>query len=136
MKKSVRFAKSGLIGIVASLTDMGILTLLVQFAGLPPHLAVIPSAISGSTIQFLGQRKFAFESKSEKVGTEAKWFIAGEMGSWLISAGILFLFTKFTSIHYTIARILTGAIVFAVYSYPIWRLIFKPKEKLQTVHAV
>src|SRR5271163_3688438 len=60
----MRLVRSGDAGILATVADVGTLTLLVSMFGVGPVRASVPSLVFGSIVMFLGHKYFVFEQRS------------------------------------------------------------------------
>ena len=55
--------RSALVGLVATVSDLGTLVLLIHVAGLSKRAANVPSLVPGLAVQFVGNKFFAFEDR-------------------------------------------------------------------------
>jgi putative flippase GtrA len=118
-----RLSKTLVIGALASIADMSTLVCLVQLFGILPHIAIIPSLMVGSTLQFLGNRQVVYHSNGV-VGRQLFIYICGELVSFTLNGTGYYIMTTHTSIHYAVARLMVSAVIFICFSYPLWRYIF------------
>lgn len=124
-----RFARSSLVGLVATIVDFAILELLAR--GL--HMAPIPSkAIAlacGVTTQFVGSRYYAFRAHAGSWHRQLRAFLIVEACAYCLSLGVFEgLRTVGARLHIPVdlelANLLTGSIVYFGFSYPIWKRVF------------
>jgi putative flippase GtrA len=117
-------AKSAVVGGVATLADLLALVVLVQVAGLPATVANVPALIAGLLVQFFGNKLFAFEDRSRDYARQGALFAAVEVGALLLNALAFHLLVTVTPLPYPAARAVGSALVYFVYSYPLWGRIF------------
>jgi putative flippase GtrA len=119
------FSKTALVGGLATVMDVGVLTLLVQGFLLTPRAANFPSLFVGSLIQFLGNRYFVFKAGGREFGRHAVGFVSTEFIAFFLNGVSFDVLVHWTSINYVLARLLGTFIVFVSFSYPMWRWVFR-----------
>ena len=62
-RQLVRFGRSVIAGAAATLADLGTLGVAIGLVGLSARQANLPALLVGATVQFIGNRQFAFESR-------------------------------------------------------------------------
>ena len=80
------FGRSLVVGVVATLADMAFLHFLVGFLGLAPTVANVPSLLLGVTLQFLGNKYWAFRDRSRDVFRQSALFALVEVGTFVLNA--------------------------------------------------
>ena len=126
----IALPKTLIVGAVATLADMTLLAVMVQFFGCTPQFANIPSLLVGSIIQFFGNRYVSFEgAKDGKVHQQMLGFVLAEMGGVALNAALFHILVTSTSLTYALARPAGTFVVFICFSYPAWNAIFKGKAK-------
>jgi len=120
----LRLVKSALVGIFASVADMAVLTILVEWFFVRPEIANMPALLLGSAIQFIGCRHFVFHSKHGSVWKQVGAFSFVEALSFALNAGVYFLLIRYTPIPYLIAKALCSVAIYFCLSYPLWKWIF------------
>jgi putative flippase GtrA len=125
----IRFTKSVVTGIAASVVDMALLVVLVEWFHISPPTANLPALIIGSAIQFLGNRHVVFDFEHKvKLHHQMTLFALTEGASFALNAGAFYLVIHGTRIPYFIARPVISLCVFAGFSFPVWGRIFREKK--------
>lgn len=120
-------AKSVATGGAATVADMISLVFLVEIAGLSPPVASLPALFVGALVQFLGNRHFVFAARGHERGSlprQAVLFALAEGATLTLNALVFYLLSSMLGVPYPIARAAGTFLVFAGFSYPIWRRIF------------
>lgn len=125
----LKLARSGLVGVAATLTDLLALFLLVDGLGIDPVWANVPALALGLAIQFVGNKYFAFGDYSPDVVRQGGWFALVEAGALGLNALAFHLLVVLAAVPYLAARVVASATVYFVYSYPLWGLIFRPTPR-------
>ncbi len=112
-------------GLVATLVDLGTLHLMVHHLGIDPVVANVPSLLMGLTVQFMGNKLFAFRDRSTALLKQGALFGVIEVGALILNAGAFHLAITFSSLNPLIVRTFASALVYFAYSYPLWHLIFQ-----------
>ena len=132
-KQKVRF---GAIGILNTAVDFGLYSVLSYFGGLPLIIANFISTSAGFLVSFFLNRKFTFDSKSERKLHEFFRFLATTLvGLWIIQPLIIYycktLFTlfHFSGIWVVVLPKAVAILVGLVWNY-LWysRYVFVPKQ--------
>ena len=113
-------------GVVATLADMAFLHFLVGFLGLAPTVANVPSLLLGVTLQFLGNKYWAFRDRSRDVFRQSALFALVEVGTFVLNALAFHALVAWLHVAYLLARPLGTFFVYALFSYPLWTRIFRP----------
>ena len=131
LQRARRFLTSLLTGGAATLVDFIVLTGLVELLQVSPSRANIPSLLAGAAIQFVGNRHMVFKAGHLAVRPQLLGFIVVEIGTFALNALGFHLLVKLTGVPYPIARLLCSFVVFATFSYPLWKRVFatKPIER-------
>ena len=142
-----RFLRSSAVGVLATIVDLSVLLLLQNKLHLHAVLAKTVALSFGVSTQFFGNRIFAFQASAGRVGRQLKWFIVVEAVAFagtIIVYGLLFRwFTALASRAQPpgklfgvmppeiAASLFSGFIVYFLFSYPLWRRVFKltPEEQ-------
>src|SRR5262245_52719737 len=82
------FARSMLTGGAATLADLAVIALAVGVLHASPRAANIPALVVGATVQFFGNRHFAFRAASGKIQRQALLFIASEVVAMALNAAL------------------------------------------------
>jgi putative flippase GtrA len=123
-----RLLRSGAAGAGASVTDLLLLTGLVQLAGLTPEAANVPALLGGAVVMYFGQKHLAFRAHGKPTSREVLLFVAVQAGG-LALTGLLFdlalRFRPELSDHYVVLRLITTNLVWLCYSFPLWHWVFR-----------
>lgn len=114
--------RSALVGLAATAADMLALVVLVQVLGLPPTVANVPALLAGVAVQFFGNKHFAFRDPSRDHVRQGALFAVVEAGALLLNALAFHVLVQ--ALPYPVARAVGSALVYFVYSYPLWGRIF------------
>lgn len=120
----IRFTKTVVVGLVASLVDLLCLVVLVEFLGVSKDGANVPSLIAGASIQFLGNRHVVFKSTHKKALPQIIKFTIAELASLALNALGFHLLVVYSPVPYPLIRPLVTFIVFVGFSNPLWRKVF------------
>jgi putative flippase GtrA len=121
----LNLARSLAVGGVATLLDVALLHLLVR-AGLAPTAANVPSLLLGVTLQFLGNKYWAFADRSRRLLPQSALFAVVEAGTFVLNAVAFHALVAWLRVPYWAARPLGTFAVYALFSYPLWARIFRP----------
>lgn len=122
----IRFTKSVVTGVVASVVDMSLLVVLVEWFHISPPTANLPSLIVGSGIQFFGNRHVVFHvERKGRLSHQMTLFALTEGASFALNAVGFYLVVHGTQIPYYLARPVISLAVFAGFSFPLWGKIFR-----------
>lgn len=128
------FLRATLSGGLATLADLGVLSVLVSLLHVPARAASVPALLVGGIVNFIGNRTFAFREKGKVSGSLPRQVVlygVVEIVALLLSA--LLFDAALRHVHiaqniYPLVRLATGSIVFFLWSYPLWKRIFRNKE--------
>lgn len=126
---TMRISRTAVVGGLASLVDFMVLITLVRGAGLSPQAANIPSLIAGTSVQFFGNRHFVFQAAHGHLGKQLTGFVAAEVVALTLNAAIYYALVTWTPINFAAARPLGTFLVFTLFSYPVWSLVFRHKQR-------
>jgi len=135
-RKTTTLGRSAIIGVAATVTDLASLYLLVDVLGLSPVMANVPALLVGLLVQFFGNKYFAFEDHSKQLVKQGMLFGLVEIGALAFNAGAFHALIHMTALPYLAVRVIASALVYFLFSYPLWRLIFKPEApQVQTTQS-
>jgi putative flippase GtrA len=125
----MRILRSFVAGAGATLVDLAVLAILVSGLGFAPRVANVPALVAGGIVNFIGNRHFAFRAGDGPLAKQALGYGAVEVVA-LVLNGLLFeLVMRALPGHpgwYAVVRLVTSHVVFLAWSYPLWRLVFRP----------
>jgi putative flippase GtrA len=128
-KKKNRLGRGAVIGVAATVIDLISLYLLVDVLGLSATLANIPALLAGLVVQFFGNKYFAFQDHSKQLVKQGMLFGLVELGALAFNAGVFHVLIHMTLLPYLLVRVIASALVYFLFSYPLWSLIFKPEAR-------
>ncbi|MCA9521546.1 MAG: GtrA family protein, partial [Myxococcales bacterium] len=117
-----QFSRSMFSGLVATLADLAVLTLLVERVGLSTAQANLPALMVGAALQFVGNKWFVFRSGNAPIVRQGILFSLAELATFSLNALLYHLFVSVLPLPYQLTRVVLGAVVYVGFSYPIWRL--------------
>lgn len=128
LSRLMRFVRSSAVGLAATLADFGVLELLVRGLHVEPSKAKVGSFLVGLTVQFFGNRTFAFHATGGGLGRQVALFCGVESISLTLN-WLLFRFLVH-SLHLSIevANVIVTFVVYVGFSYPAWRLVFRVRK--------
>ena len=127
-----RFAtllRSLLTGGAATLADVAAMAFAVGVLHASPSAASVPALLVGAAVQFFGNRYFAFRAARAPMANQAFLFVATEAIAMVLNAGLYQAVAGHLPLTLTtalIARMVTTNLVFLLWSYPVWKRVFKP----------
>lgn len=74
LKKHGEKIRFGIVGVVNTLVDFGVLLALTS-AGVPPAIANYPSSTAAVVVSFIGNKKYTFQTKGTKLKREISLFL-------------------------------------------------------------
>jgi putative flippase GtrA len=121
--------RSALIGLAATVADLGMLALLVHGFGIAPGWANVPALSLGLVIQFVGNKFWAFKDGSmdrAALARQGSAFLAVEVIAFLLNAGFFHILAVAFAVPALVARVVASGLVYFGFSYRLWALIFRP----------
>lgn len=129
------FLRSVGVGLLATGVDIALLWLFIHFAGFTPAQANLPALLVGMAVQYVGNKYVAFEDRSSDHLRQGSLFALVEGGTLGLNAlGFHFLVTL-TDVPYPLARVGVTLAVYLAFSFPLWRLIFRPSPRRRSSAA-
>ena len=122
------FIRSALVGIVATVVDVGALALLIHVAGLTPVQANVPALVLGVVIQYLGNKYIAFGDPSRNHLRQGGLFLLVEAGTMLLNVLGFHLLVTLTPLPYYVVRPVVTLAVYCGFSFPLWTRIFRRRR--------
>jgi len=110
------------VGVAATVADLLALALLVDVGGLAPRAANVPALVAGVLVQFLGNKLVAFRDRSRDWLGQGARFAAVEAGAFVLNAVAFTVLVG--ALPYWAARLVGTALVYFLYSYPLWGRVF------------
>ncbi|MDP3278373.1 MAG: GtrA family protein [Deltaproteobacteria bacterium] len=144
LKEFWQFWRSVSVGLVATAVDACVLLGGLRVLGFNPYVAKALALGCGLCAQFLGNRIFAFRATEGSIKRQLRWFVLIEViafvGAVLIFRGLLGWFTTLTQegrfpaallLHGKpdlIANFGAGFVVYFLFSYPLWKIVFRVED--------
>ena len=114
------------VGAVATAVDVAIGSFLVFVLELPTALSAMIALVFGSTLNFLGQRRFAFNEN--KVATPAARWALMTGGQMLVHGQLVHVFRDWWGVPYPLAKMGGDMLVFGLLQLVLLRLFVFPKR--------
>lgn len=128
MKKLfIQLFKFGIVGVVAAIVDVGLLTLLAEKFGVD---VLISAAISFSVsviVNYICSMKFVFQGKKQNKWKEFIIFLVLSIGGLLLNQLIMWFGVKWFSSHYLLVKVLAMLIV-PIYNFITRKIFLESKE--------
>jgi len=121
------------VGAVATAVDVSIGSLLVFVFSWPTALSAMAALAVGSTLNFLGQRKFAFDE--HKVAMPAAKWVAMTALQTVIHGQLVHVFRDWWGVPYPLAKMGSDIVVFGVLQLVLLRYVVFPKTQKPAVSA-
>jgi putative flippase GtrA len=119
-------------GLAATGASLASLALLVHVIHLTPRQANIPALLVGAIVNFVGNRRFAFHAQKGKASTQLRRFVFVEIGTLAFNALLFDLALRLwpgLKQWFLPLGIVTNAIVYFGWSYPLWHRVFRKRER-------
>jgi putative flippase GtrA len=121
---------SVLVGLLASVADWFTLVLCVH-VGVPQRYAIVPAFCVGTAVQFVGNRRYAFGWRGVQdralVHRQVLLFLLTESVALVLNAVVYNLLRESGRVDYRLSRPIASLLVYAGFSYPLWRRVFAPR---------
>ncbi len=112
---------------LATATDLLTLAVLVSGLHVSPRVASIPALVLGISMQFAGNKWFAFGDRSNRWVQQGAQFLAVESIGFVANLVLFDLAVTLTRLPYLPLRLLTTNIVYFCICLPLWSRIFHPR---------
>jgi putative flippase GtrA len=132
IEKVKRFARSSIVGVLATAADFAVLLTCIHLLHLPDWLAKVFSLTAGTSTQFVGSRYYAFRAQHGRLGRQLKWFVVAEALAFVLTV-LVFHGLVLLRVPIVIANFASGSIVYFGFSYPIWSRVFRVPPAASTV---
>ncbi|MEM9067879.1 MAG: GtrA family protein [Myxococcota bacterium] len=116
------------VGGLATLADLVTLTALVELVGLSPQSANVPALVAGAAVQFVGCRHLVFRATEGSLRRQLGGFLAVEAATLALNGLVFAGLVALTPLPYALARLIGTFGVFAGFSFPLWRVVFRTRE--------
>lgn len=119
--------RSVAVGVAATLTDLALLTVLVEALGVSARAANAPGLILGTAVQFAGNKWLAFRDPSPRWALQGFWFALVSGAAFALN---LAAFDRLVALgaHFAVARLVGSAAVYFAFCLPLWSRIFRTRS--------
>lgn len=122
--RAARFVRALVVGACATGSDLLVFSLCLRVLHLSSPVARVPSLATGALVQFIGNRVFTFRATDGNLRRHARLFFTFELGAYLANLVIFrYLVRWITVIPAEVVTFLGTFLVFALYSYPVRRMV-------------
>ena len=122
------FSKAQLTALSATAVDFGALYSLVEHAHVHYVAATAMGAFAGAVTNFLLNRYWAFESRSDRIRLQGFRYGLVAAGSLGLNTGLVFFFTEFGRLRYLTSKVIAALLVGWVWNYPLHRYYVFPRK--------
>lgn len=120
--------KFGIVGVIASLVDMGILVILKELLYIDVLLASTISFCVSVIVNYILSMTFVFKSKNQSKLKEFVIFVFLSIGGLCLNQLILWIGIKFISVYYLIVKLFAMVFV-TIYNFVTRKILLESKEK-------
>ncbi|HVV88821.1 MAG TPA: GtrA family protein [Kofleriaceae bacterium] len=119
-----RFVSATLVGLVATTTDVVLLTLLYR-AGIVVAIAAFAGTVAGAAVAFVANKHWSFRDRQPVSLRQLATYAAVCVGTGLFTAAAMHVAVDREHVPYLLAKVVSAAVVFACWTYPAQRrLVF------------
>ncbi len=127
--------KSLLIGAMASGLDLAIGTFCAVVLVLPTRVCTAAGLVVGATINFLAQRRFAFQDRDTRLAqSTVRWLIV-TAGQILLHGQLVTILRDRLGVPYVPAKMAGDVVVFTVLQLLLLRYVIFPERKQQSAES-
>jgi len=102
-----------IIGVIATIVDLGLLFVLTEFFKIWYLLSVAIACIVGMLTNYIINKKFNFKNKSKKIALQFGLFFSVALTSIVLNLVIVFILVEFFTLWYLLAKVISTLIVFS-----------------------
>jgi putative flippase GtrA len=126
LKRVAALLRSMLVGGLATIVDLGALFVMVTLFGISPRIASVPALLLAASVQFMGQRHFAFRAGGGDARRQAMRFACVHAVTLLLNAVVFDVVFRLAGAHapYWALRLVVGNAVYLTWSFPMLRRVF------------
>jgi len=133
MRGLLQLVRAFLAGGAATIVDLAALTFFVSVLQMSPRVASVPALIAGGVVSFFANRHWVFRgARAGSLPTQVAAYTIVEIVALALN-GVLYdavMRTPLLAAHpvwYAPVRLVTSHIVFLVWSFPLWRFVFRAR---------
>ena len=121
----------------ATVADLGALFVMVTLFGVSPRVASVPALLLAATVQFVGQRWFAFRATGGSALAQGMRFVPVHATTLLLNALLFDIAIQAAGTHvpYWIIRLVVGNAVYLAWSFPMLKRTFGGVVMVERVSA-
>ena len=123
----LQIVKFGIVGILAAVVDVGVLTLLKEVFAVDVLFASAVSFSASVVVNYVCSMRFVFRGKQQSKWKEFLIFVCLSVGGLLLNQLIMWLGVEWLSAHYLLVKILAMLIV-PIYNFITRKLFLESKE--------
>lgn len=124
----LQIIKFGIVGVIAAVTDFGVLVILKELIGIDVLIASAISFCVSVAVNYILSMTFVFKSKGDSKIKEFIVFVLLSVGGLCLNQFILWVGVTFTSVYYLIVKLFATVIV-PVYNFITRKIFLESKEK-------
>lgn len=124
----LQIVKFGLVGVVATVVDFGVLVVLKELLGVDVLIASAISFCVSVAVNYVLSMAFVFKSKERNKLREILIFVLLSVGGLALNQFILWIGVRFTSTYYLLVKLFATVIV-PVYNFVTRKIFLEAKEK-------
>ncbi|MBR5479404.1 MAG: GtrA family protein [Clostridia bacterium] len=122
-----QFIKFSIVGVIASIVDVGLLVLLRELLHFDVLVAAAISFTVSLVVNYVLSMAFVFKGKNQSRMREFIIFVVLSIGDLLLNQLILWLGITFTTINYVIVKIISMTAV-SIYNFVTRKIFLESKE--------
>lgn len=115
MKKGIltKAARYGVCSAVALIVDVGLMTALIEYAGIPYLYAAAIGFVAGCTVAYIASVRYVFENRNGQTASVTLFmFVMVGIGGLLLNQLILYVGVGIFALHYLFAKGVSAVSVF------------------------
>ncbi len=115
-------------GAVATVADVTLLTAMLDVAHAPLRLASPVALLAGVAVQFVGSRRFTFQSTDPRRVRQVLLFAAVEALAFVLNVALTEVASRALRLPAPVVRVPVTSLVYFGVSMPLWRRVFASEE--------
>ena len=124
----LQLIKFGVVGVIATFVDVGVLVVLKELLQIDVLLASAISFCVSVTVNYILSMSFVFERKKQSKLKEFIIFVLLSIGGLCLNQLILWIGVKFTSVYYLIVKLFALVLV-PIYNFVTRKIFLEAKGK-------
>jgi putative flippase GtrA len=115
----ITFLKANIASLVASLSDLLMTVMLVQWCRTDVVMAAAAGTVTGGIVNFLIGRHWVFRAGDERALRQLRKYVLVWCGNLFLNTGGVYVLASQAGLHYTISKVVTSLLVAFLYNYPL-----------------